>query len=213
MFSLKRASAIMRFPLAYRLWQAPFAAAKLEPILRHNDLGTVRRVLDVGCGPGTNAPTFAGVDYLGLDINESYVETARRRYGTSTTAFVAADACTYEADPEERFDFILLNSLLHHLATGDVNHLLRQLAGQLTPDGHIHILDLVLPSSPSIARWLAKSDRGDYPRPLDEWAEIFGAIFEPVLLEPYPVKGLGVPLWNMVYFKGAAKRELQPAVF
>ena len=39
---------------AYRLWQAPFAEKKLEPLRRHNDLSTIRRVLDVGCGPGTN---------------------------------------------------------------------------------------------------------------------------------------------------------------
>jgi hypothetical protein len=29
----------------YRLWQAPFAAAKLAPMLAHNDIGSVRRVL------------------------------------------------------------------------------------------------------------------------------------------------------------------------
>ena len=28
----------------YRLWQAPFAAAKLEPMLTHNDIGSVPRV-------------------------------------------------------------------------------------------------------------------------------------------------------------------------
>jgi hypothetical protein len=29
----------------YRLWQAPFAAAKLAPMLAHNDIGSARRVL------------------------------------------------------------------------------------------------------------------------------------------------------------------------
>ena len=213
MLSLKRASAVMRYPLVYRLWQAPVAATKLGPILRHNDLGTVRRVLDVGCGPGTNAPLFAGVDYLGIDFNESYVASARRRYGHSPSAggnareFAVADARTYTADPDDRFDFILLNSLLHHLADGDVVHLLSQLAGQLVPGGHVHILDLVLPDSPGIARRLALSDRGDYPRSLDDWGAIFRGIFEEVVFEPYAVGAFGVPLWNMVYFKGTAKRS------
>lgn len=31
----------------YSLWQAPFAAAKLAPMLAHNDMGSARRVLDV----------------------------------------------------------------------------------------------------------------------------------------------------------------------
>ncbi|MFM7925397.1 MAG: hypothetical protein ACKPJJ_34670, partial [Planctomycetaceae bacterium] len=33
-------------PAVYRMWQAPFADAKFEPILRHNDLQRVRHVLD-----------------------------------------------------------------------------------------------------------------------------------------------------------------------
>lgn len=202
MISLKRASAVMRVPLVYRLWQAPFADAKLAPIRRRGDVAAARRVLDVGCGPGTNAPYFAHADYLGLDIDEGYIATARRRYGRE---FIAADARTYTAAEGERFDFILLNSLLHHIATDDVIRMLRQLARQLTPDGHIHILDLVLPPSPSFARWLALSDRGDFPRPLEAWAEIFRDAFDEVVFEPYPVSALGVPWWNMVYFKGASK--------
>ena len=73
---------------AYRIWQAPFAEKKLAPILRHNDLGAVRRVLDVGCGPGTNTRHFATSDYLGVDLNEKYVEYARAKFGRT---FVAAD--------------------------------------------------------------------------------------------------------------------------
>jgi hypothetical protein len=37
--------------VVYRLWQAPFAEAKLAPVLANNDITTARRVLDVGCGP------------------------------------------------------------------------------------------------------------------------------------------------------------------
>ena len=202
MISLKRASSLTRFPWIYRLWMAPFAGAKLAPVLRHNDLGAVRRVLDVGCGPGTNAPYFAGVDYLGIDLDEGYVEAARRRHGRD---FIAADARTFAAAPGERFDFILLNSLLHHLDTADVVPMLRQLASQLTPDGHVHILDLVLPASPGLARWLALSDRGDFPRPLEQWAEIFRDVFDQDVFEPYAVRALGFTWWQMVYFKGRRK--------
>ena len=53
---------LLEQPLSYRLWQAPFAEAKFEPVRRHNDLGRVRRVLDVGCGPGTNTHHFAAVE-------------------------------------------------------------------------------------------------------------------------------------------------------
>ncbi len=202
MNALKRLSFVMENPVVYWAWQAPFAAAKFAPIERHNDLSNVRRVLDVGCGPGTNAPLFAGIEYVGLDFNASYIETAQRKYSGK---FIVADACTYTAAPEDRYDFILLNSLLHHIGTDDVRRMLAQLAGQLTPDGHIHIVDLVLPDKASLAGFLARSDRGDHPRPLDTWHELFSESFEPVVFEPYTVGLFGTAMWSLVYFKGKAR--------
>jgi SAM-dependent methyltransferase len=199
MVALKRFSAVMVHPAAYRLWQAPCAKAKFAPILRHNDLAAVRRVLDVGCGPGTSAPWFEHADYLGVDINPRYIESARRRYKGS---FEVADVCQYKVDPNRRFDFILLNSLLHHIERDATLKILRQLSEQLTPDGHVHILDLVLPAERGLPRTLALGDRGDWPRPLDEWEAIFTHGYEPVVFEPYEVRLCGVTLWNMAYFKG-----------
>ncbi len=193
----------LEWTVGYRLWMAPFAERKFAPILAHNDLaGGAKRVLDVGCGPGTNTRHFAQSSYLGLDINERYVSDARRRYGRE---FRAVDVTRYEADPEERADFILLNSFLHHVTTPDARRILAHLSTLLTDDGHIHILDLVLPEKHSVARRMAQWDRGEYARPLDEWRALFEESFEPVLFEPYRVGAAGVTLWNMVYFKGQAR--------
>lgn len=184
---------------AYRLWQAPFAEKKLEPLRRHNDVSKVSRVLDVGCGPGTNARHFAHADYLGLDMNPAYIEHARRRYGKR---FEVADV-THDATPSsEPFDFVLVNSLLHHIDTPNTRRVLAHLATRLTADGHVHILDLVLPERCGLPRMLAKWDRGNHPRPLEEWRAIFSEAFEPVVFEPYPLGAFGVTLWSMVYFKG-----------
>lgn len=203
MVNLKRLSGVMEHPTAYRLWQSPFVSVKFAPVLKHNDLRAVRRVLDVGCGPGTNSQFFTAADYVGLDINESYVRTARRRHRRE---FITADACTYEAPHDARFDFILLNSLLHHIDSANVTRILRQLSTQLTDDGHVHVLELVLPEERGLPRLLAKSDRGDYPRPLDEWRALFTESFEEVVFEPFPVGRLGITFFEMVYFKGKARR-------
>ncbi len=184
--------------LAYRLWQRPFADRKLAPILAHNDMAKVRRVLDVGCGPGTNTRYFASTEYLGVDMNPSYIADARARYGRD---FLVADVTTYTAPPGAAYDFILSNSFLHHIDTPDVRRILRHLATLLTPDGHLHLLDLVLPPEPSVGRLLARLDRGDHARPLDTWRMLIEEVLEPVLVEPYALTGFGVPLWNMVYIK------------
>ena len=54
---------------------APFTAA----ILGAADLGSARRVLDVGCGSGTllDAAVAAGADAVGVDISSAMVEAAR----------------------------------------------------------------------------------------------------------------------------------------
>src|SRR6185437_15919484 len=55
---MKLHARLMEFTVAYRLWQAPFAERKLAPLWEHNDVARARRVLDVGCGPGTNTQHF-----------------------------------------------------------------------------------------------------------------------------------------------------------
>jgi SAM-dependent methyltransferase len=193
----------MENTFAYRLWQAPFVERKLAPLFVHNDMRRVRRVLDVGCGPGTNTRHFANAEYLGIDFNPAYIESARKRYGRD---FVVADVTRYKVAPDQRFDLILANSLFHHIDTASTQRILAHLATLLTDDGHVHILDLVLPGSASISRFLARADRGEYPRPLEEWRDLFAFAFEPVVFEPYPLGAAGMTLWNMIYFKGRARR-------
>ena len=193
----------MENTLAYRIWQAPFAERKLAPLFAHNDVPAARRVLDVGCGPGTNTHHFSGADYLGIDFNPAYIESARQRTGRD---FVVADVTKYQVADDRRFDLILANSLFHHIDSENTRRILAHLATLLAPDGHVHIFDLVLPERLSVARFLARADRGDYPRPLEEWRTLFSEAFEPLVFEPYDLGARGVSLWNMVYFKGRARR-------
>lgn len=192
---------ILEHPWVYRAWQRPFAEAKLRPLRRHNDLRGIRRVLDVGCGPGMNSRHFQHTDYCGIDINPAYIAFARRRYqGT----FVTADATTYTVPEDQRYDFILLNSFLHHVPDVDVRRLLANLRRALTEDGHVHVLDLILPARRGPARFLARHDRGRFARPIEVWMELLTESFSPVVFEPFRLSACGVTLWNMLYFKGAA---------
>ncbi len=193
---------LFEIPWVYRTWQAPFHEQKLAPILRHNDLSSVRRILDVGCGPGTNAPHFKGMDYLGLDINPEYVEQARARH---RMRFEVADVTRWQVR-DDPFDFILVNSFFHHVGDEDSLRILAHLATLLTDDGRIHVLDLVLPPTPGVARLLARMDRGDHPRLLPAWQELLGRHFQPDVFEPYDLGAAGVPLWKMVYFRGRPRR-------
>lgn len=194
---------VLEQPAVYRLWQAWHADQKFAPVLAHNDLSRVRRVLDVGCGPGTNAPLFAHADYFGIDINSAYIAEARRRYHRN---FEVADAMTFKAPGNEPFDFILLNSFLHHIDLDGVRGILGHISSLLAPDGAVHILDLVLPERVGIAKAFARMDRGRFARALQEWRRLFSENLEPVLFQPYTLTVLGIKWLDMIYFKGAAKR-------
>jgi SAM-dependent methyltransferase len=188
----------------YRLWQAPFAEKKLRPFFRHNDVRSLQCVLDVGCGPGTNTRHFLHTDYLGLDINPDYIAYASQRFAKT---FQVADVTTYTAPPGTAFDCILLNSFLHHIDDAGVERILAQVSTLLTAGAHVHILELVLPPRACVARFLARHDRGAFPRPLERWREMFARHFDEVVFEPYPLRALPATpvLWNMVYFKGKPK--------
>ncbi|MGH6690860.1 MAG: class I SAM-dependent methyltransferase, partial [Gammaproteobacteria bacterium] len=155
--------------------------------------------LDLACGPGTNARYFTGSEYLGVDINERYVRYARRRYGRE---FVAADVVAARFPPGARYDFILVNSFLHHLSDDEVYIVLDRVRSLLADGGHVHVLELVLPASAGPARFLARWDRGKYARPVERWRELVMGHFMVDVCEPYVVGALGVPLWEMVYFRG-----------
>jgi SAM-dependent methyltransferase len=189
---------VMEQPWVYRLWQAPFADRKFEPVQRH--LARPRRVLDVGCGPGTNAPRFRDAEYVGVDINEHYLEVGRARH---PGLFVQADLSTADLSYLGKFDVILVNSFLHHLSDEGVAHVLTRIPHLLGTGGRVHILELVLPDEWNLARLMARLDRGRYARTVDEWKAIFTQHFEPVLVEPYM---LGKWLWAMLYFQGKARQ-------
>lgn len=196
---------LMETSLVYRLWQGPFANQKLAPVRDHADLREARRVLDLACGPGTNAHHFVPSSYTGVDINRAYIERARDRHAGR---FLVADGTAPDLLPGEGFDFILVNSFLHHLPTDVVGKTLRRVNELMSDDGHVHILDLVLPPGRSVARLLARADRGNYARPLAEWRELLERFFEPVLLEPFALTAAGIPLWNMFYFKGKKRDDV-----
>lgn len=201
--AMKLFDSLLEQPFVFNLSQLPFTRQKFRRILKHNNLENIRSVLDVGCGPGTNAPHFAHAQYLGIDINDRYIQLARNRHHRN---FLVADVTTSQAIPAGAFDFILLNSFLHHIDTPAALRILSRLHGLLTPDGHLHSVELVLPERAGIPRWLALRDRGNFARPLSAWREIFETDLQTVIFEPFPIRHLGLTIMELVYFKGRMRQ-------
>jgi SAM-dependent methyltransferase len=195
--------AILERPSLYLLWQRPFCDTKLAPFMRDADLADGIRMLDVGCGPGTNTRHFPLGGYLGIDISPEYIAYAREHYDAQ---FEVVDVVNDPIPGPDEFDLIVVNSLLHHIDTPGVRQTLEKLSGRLADDGVVHILDVVWPENRGPAHFLAGWDRGKFIRPLGEWRELFGSVFEEEHFEPYPLPAHGPTLWHMTYFRGRKRR-------
>ena len=148
---------VLEHPTIYSHWQAPFVAQKFAPAERHMRQGTVRRVLDVGCGPGTNAARFGAASYVGVDINEQYLAVARSKYSGQ---FIQADLATADLSQHGQYDTILVKSYFHHLPEPTVERLLEHIATHKEPRGKEHIIELVRPDRPSVPTIMTTLERG-----------------------------------------------------
>lgn len=162
------------------------------------DSGVIERarsVLDVGCGPGTNAVAFQSAErYVGVDLNPAYIEYATERYSGE---FRVVDV-RKGLGSDEKFDLVLMNSLMHHLDDEGATSLLRSVGSVLAPDGEIHVLDLVR-SEGGLTRMMARADRGDHPRSPEEWE----SLVEPwMTMRASSIYDLGfgpIAIWRMIY--------------
>jgi hypothetical protein len=82
---------------------------------------------------------------------------------------------------------------------------LSRTAGWLTPDGYIHVIEVVSPGDRSIAQLLASWDRGRYTRSLGHWRSLLERHLEIAVFETFFLTLMGTKLWNMVYCKGRGK--------
>ena len=195
----------MKHPLdlswVYLAWQSAFVEQKLVPFRRRHPGLPFRRILDIGCGPGTNTAAFlkTNPNYLGIDLNAGYIASARQRFGDAH--FLVGDASKLDVPAGERFDCIFINSLLHHLADEQVRALLQSTANLLTPDGKVYVIDLYVPER-GLMRRLALADRGEYPRAINHLRELLRSELTIEFEESYTLHVGALDLWGMVYFEG-----------
>lgn len=197
---------ILELPVVYQAWQATHNREKMDFVTSHIRARPGLRVLELGCGPGTNAHLFAGCDYTGIDINPQYIASAARRFPQHR--FVSADLLAYDFGGAS-YDWVLVNSFLHHLDDAGVRATLASAAR--IHAGGIVVLELVLPAEPSVARWLALADRGRFARSKDAWRALVPASLHVQDETDVWIRRAGVLLYHLVGFvlEPAAARAVQ----
>jgi len=99
------------------------------------------RVLEVGCGLGTDGAQFAkaGADYTGIDLTQAAVDLARRRFELFNLpgTFRVADAERLDF-PDNSFDIVYSHGVLHH--TPDTPGAIREVHRVLRPGGRALVM-------------------------------------------------------------------------
>ena len=168
-------------PRAYELLQRALGSRSSRRVLVREYLRPKPgdRVLDVGCGPGTLLDDLPAVDYTGIDLNPSYIEAARNRYG-DRGEFRCVDARAADF-PDASFELVSVMALLHHLDDDGVRSVFELASRVLVGSGRMVTLDNALREGQSpIARWLIGRDRGTSIRTTERYAELARPFFETV---------------------------------
>jgi 2-polyprenyl-3-methyl-5-hydroxy-6-metoxy-1,4-benzoquinol methylase len=123
-----------------RRWQRdfdvtdPMREARRQIVRRYlQRLGSVGRILDVGCGKGLEAPLLGQFGELwGIDLSKQGVEEAKRSYPAGT--FVAGDLYTAGL-PSGTFDVVTAIEVIEHVP--DQRACLQRCCEMLRPGGYL----------------------------------------------------------------------------
>ena len=139
------------------------------------------RVLDIGCGTGALCEYIPdGVSYVGVDVDETYVEAARARFG-ERGEFVCSPIERYRPRDGELFDIAFAFGVFHHLDDAQVQAALDVARTALKEGGRLVLSEPCrTPQDGRFETFLKDRDRGRFIRTRDGYARLVGRTFRNV---------------------------------
>lgn len=132
---------------------------------------TNKKVLDFGCGIGSNSFLIKPENYLGIDPDKK-----RIRYARKMNPGYRFDVLNEELNlPENTFDIILIIAVLHHIPTEKMPGILCKIEKTLKkPNGKIIVIEPCIFPEHQLNNFIMKTlDRGKYIRKKSDYLNIF----------------------------------------
>ncbi|MEJ6949773.1 class I SAM-dependent methyltransferase [Natronospora cellulosivora (SeqCode)] len=95
-----------------------------------------KKVLDFGCGVGSNSFLCKAENYLGIDTDKNRIKQAKRNYPDYNFANVEKVELN-----ENSFDLILIIAVLHHIPSDELEKIVEDFKKILRPNGEILVIE------------------------------------------------------------------------
>ena len=146
------------------------------------------KVLDFGCGIGSNSKLFHHDDYIGVEIDESRVLSSRLKYPKSKFEKIPFISTSDDKIPFEdnSFDLVFISLCLHHIDSDTCKLLFKEFSRVLRGSGKIIGIEPCILSGKYFSNiFMNIIDAGDYILPIEEYKQIYSS-------EAFQVKDINI---------------------
>ncbi len=158
-----------------------------KDVLRREGIVEAASVLDVGCGTGAMARSFRPESYVGVDMNDRYIERARTT--NPGYRFEVGDGRSLPF-ADGSFDAAVISGVIHHLDDASARSLLQETHRILVPGSGVLVMSEPVPTRKRwnlIGRLVVRLDEGDFIRPPERYLAMVHDIFGESAVRHYPI--------------------------
>lgn len=161
--------------LAYRNIVVPLQGrTTFDFVNEHYNKGM--KVLDFGCGTGSNSKLFNPEDYIGSEVDSSRVESSGKKYPKYKFEKIPIINSSKDKLPwaDNSFDMIFVSLCLHHINAKSCKLIFKEFRRVLKSNGKILGIEPALIDGKYFSNVLMNIlDAGDYILPLNKYKEMY----------------------------------------
>jgi len=173
----------LKVPFLYNLLQDAIGGNALRRrfIQSHVRAKAGDKVIDIGCGPAQILPWLPDVEYLGFDVNPSYIASAKWTHGDKGTFVVGDTKSLWDDSRFRNADIAIGLGILHHLDDDDAAHCIRFAHHAMKHGGRFVCLDACWVSNQGfLSRYIMSQDRGQNVRTEQAYRQLAARVFKNV---------------------------------
>jgi len=178
---------VLKIPSVYALsqelsgahrWRKKFIREMLRPVAGD-------KLVDIGCGPAQMLDWLPAVRYIGLDVSEAYIESAKRKYGARGKFLVGSTSTLRGHELLRDVDIVMCCGVLHHLDDDEALDLIGFAHEILKPGGRFVALETAwLSGQGRLSRWIVGQDRGKNVRTDSNYHALVAKYFSKIKIVP-----------------------------